>query len=94
MGPEAQQELTEKSLTDPLTGVGNRALIRNRVEAYFTGDATQRGRFAIALMDLDGFKKVNDSLGHEVGDILLKRTEPAPRDHSTLPRHRCTAGRR
>ncbi len=66
------QELTEQSLTDPLTGVGNRALIRNRVEAYFTGDATQRGRFAIALMDLDGFKKVNDSLGHEVGDILLK----------------------
>jgi diguanylate cyclase (GGDEF)-like protein len=64
--------LTEQSLTDPLTGVGNRGLIRNRVEAYFTGDATQRGRFAIALMDLDGFKKVNDSLGHEVGDILLK----------------------
>lgn len=64
--------LTEQSLTDQLTGVGNRALIRNRVEAYFTGDATQRGPFAIVLMDLDGFKKVNDSLGHEVGDILLK----------------------
>lgn len=66
------QRLTEQSLADPLTGVGNRDLIRNRVEAYYTGDATQRGRFALALMDLDGFKKVNDSLGHEVGDILLK----------------------
>ncbi|WER47536.1 EAL domain-containing protein [Cupriavidus sp. WKF15] len=64
--------LTEQSLTDPLTGVGNRGLIRNRVEAYFACDAAERGRFAIALMDLDGFKKVNDSLGHEVGDILLK----------------------
>ncbi len=64
--------LTEQALTDPLTGVGSRGLIRNRVDAYFTGDATQRRSFAIALMDLDGFKKINDSLGHEVGDILLK----------------------
>ncbi|SDD86818.1 PAS domain S-box-containing protein/diguanylate cyclase (GGDEF) domain-containing protein [Cupriavidus sp. YR651] len=68
---ESERELTERAFLDPLTGVGNRAFIRKRIEEYASGpDAGQP--FAVALMDLDGFKNINDSLGHEFGDALLK----------------------
>ncbi|RZT36656.1 putative bifunctional diguanylate cyclase/phosphodiesterase [Cupriavidus agavae] len=67
---ESQRELSERAFLDPLTGVGNRAYIRKRIEECASGRAGQG--FALALMDLDGFKNVNDSLGHEFGDALLK----------------------
>jgi diguanylate cyclase (GGDEF)-like protein len=67
---ESERELTERAFLDPLTGVGNRAYIGKRIEEYTSG---RRGQpFALALMDLDGFKNINDSLGHEFGDALLK----------------------
>jgi len=68
-----EQRLIEASFRDPLTGVGNRAFLRERISAYFAEDGTGKTPFAVALMDLDGFKKVNDSLGHEFGDALLKQ---------------------
>jgi diguanylate cyclase (GGDEF)-like protein/PAS domain S-box-containing protein len=68
-----EQRLIEASFRDPLTGVGNRAFLRERISAYFIEDGTGKKPFAVALMDLDGFKKVNDSLGHEYGDALLKQ---------------------
>ncbi|GLC92676.1 GGDEF domain-containing protein [Cupriavidus sp. TA19] len=66
------QQLTEQSLIDPLTGIGNRDLIRRRIEQYLAGEHSAGRRLAVALMDLDGFKKINDSLGHGAGDALLK----------------------
>ncbi|WP_434034193.1 putative bifunctional diguanylate cyclase/phosphodiesterase [Cupriavidus sp. a3] len=66
------QQLTEQSQNDPLTGIGNRDLIRGRIEQYLDGQHPAGHRLAVALMDLDGFKKINDSLGHGAGDALLK----------------------
>ncbi|WP_241754399.1 putative bifunctional diguanylate cyclase/phosphodiesterase [Cupriavidus basilensis] len=68
-----EERLIEASFRDPLTGVGNRAMVRERIAGYFTEDGRGKAPFALALMDLDGFKKVNDSLGHEFGDALLKQ---------------------
>ncbi|TXI87265.1 MULTISPECIES: putative bifunctional diguanylate cyclase/phosphodiesterase [unclassified Cupriavidus] len=69
---EKERQLVEMSYQDPLTGVGNRAYIRNRIAAFTASGQPNPQLFAVALMDLDGFKKVNDSLGHEFGDALLK----------------------
>ncbi|WP_354678189.1 putative bifunctional diguanylate cyclase/phosphodiesterase [Cupriavidus plantarum] len=68
---ENERQLVELSYQDPLTGAGNRAFMRKRI-AEFAARGTPGQLFALALMDLDGFKKVNDSLGHEFGDALLK----------------------
>ncbi|WP_189132888.1 putative bifunctional diguanylate cyclase/phosphodiesterase [Wenjunlia tyrosinilytica] len=55
---------------DPLTGLGNRALFFERLaEAFDSGDESTR--LGLCYLDLDGFKAVNDSLGHEAGDRLL-----------------------
>jgi diguanylate cyclase (GGDEF)-like protein len=55
---------------DPLTGLGNRALLSDRAAATL-GGGPQEGKTALLLIDLDGFKEVNDVLGHHVGDELL-----------------------
>ena len=68
---ESERQLTERAFLDPLTGVGNRAYIGKRIEEYMSGP-TAGQLFAVALMDLDGFKNINDSLGHELGDALLR----------------------
>lgn len=61
-----EDELTHQASHDPLTGLANRALFRLRVE-----EALRRGSAAVLVLDLDGFKAVNDSLGHPAGDQLL-----------------------
>jgi len=65
--------LEYQALHDELTGLPNRSLFQDRLE-----QAIQRARregisFAIILMDLDRFKEVNDTLGHNVGDLLLQQ---------------------
>ncbi|MGA2944426.1 MAG: EAL domain-containing protein [Xanthobacteraceae bacterium] len=57
---------------DTLTGLANRNLFKERVEETLARYRQHRGGFAVFLLDLDKFKGVNDTLGHQGGDLLLK----------------------
>ncbi len=59
-----------KALHDPLTGLPNRKFLLGRLAAAVSGP--DREPFSLALLDLDRFKEVNDTLGHQVGDRLLE----------------------
>ncbi len=68
----AEEELVRQATTDPLTGLVNRALFQ-RLLVSGIERAVRYGRlFCVLFVDLDGFKKVNDDMGHEAGDVLLK----------------------
>lgn len=61
-----------EALTDPLTGLGNRRRLMRDLENRL-GRVTEHTGFALALFDLDGFKRYNDTFGHPSGDALLFR---------------------
>jgi diguanylate cyclase (GGDEF)-like protein/PAS domain S-box-containing protein len=66
-----QEELSRQAFYDSLTGLANRALFDDRVR-HALAHADRRGhRLAVLLLDLDGFKIINDSLGHQAGDQVL-----------------------
>ena len=85
---QVQQELRDQALHDALTGLPNRAMLLQRLGAALTRG--QRDSVAVAFLDLDHFKEVNDSLGHEVGDELLvsvaKRIRAAVRPGDVVAR--------
>ena len=64
--------LEHLAFTDPLTNLPNRARFRDSLEESVREHANARRPFALFLMDLDRFKAVNDTLGHQVGDLLLQ----------------------
>jgi diguanylate cyclase (GGDEF)-like protein len=91
----AQARVARLALHDPLTGLPNRALFQDRLaqalaRARRTGDLGEGEQVAVMLLDLDGFKDVNDALGHETGDRLLQavaaRLAPIVRASDTLAR--------
>jgi diguanylate cyclase (GGDEF)-like protein len=61
-----------QALHDPLTGLPNRALFNREVDAILAGRGAPSAVVAVMLMDLDRFKDVNDTLGHQLGDVLLQ----------------------
>jgi len=69
-----EQELTRQAFHDPLTGLANRALFLDRVRHALPLARRHRQSLSVLFLDLDDFKKVNDSLGHAEGDRLLITT--------------------
>ncbi len=79
-----------RALTDDLTGLANRRLFLDILNRCVTQHAIDNTPFALAYIDLDNFKSVNDLRGHQVGDTLLQRIaatlHQASRDGDTLAR--------
>jgi diguanylate cyclase (GGDEF)-like protein/PAS domain S-box-containing protein len=86
----AEEAIRHQALHDPLTGLPNRTLFNDRLE-HAVGRQERTGGFVAAMIvDLDGFKNVNDSLGHGIGDELLiavaQRLQSVLRTYETIAR--------
>ena len=83
-------ENKHQALHDALTGLPNRTLFHDRIEQSLKQSRRDRVPGAVLLIDLDRFKEVNDTLGHQKGDLLLKdigaRLQAALRDSDTIAR--------
>ena len=75
---------------DPLTGLPNRSLLRDRVQRALTHSSRHKNHGAILFIDLDNFKALNDTKGHNIGDLLLvevaKRLRDCVRNSDTVAR--------
>jgi diguanylate cyclase (GGDEF)-like protein len=66
----------EEAITDDLTGLGNRRHLLSRLEHSIADAARDEVELALLLIDLDGFKELNDTLGHHAGDEVLRQIGP------------------
>jgi diguanylate cyclase (GGDEF)-like protein/PAS domain S-box-containing protein len=68
---KAQDDLAHQAVHDPLTGLANRVLMMDRLTQVLLRMERQPSRIAVLFVDLDRFKEVNDTCGHDVGDRVL-----------------------
>jgi diguanylate cyclase (GGDEF)-like protein len=68
------ERIREKAMTDPLTGLRNRRAFRDDLLQALAREARHDGRLALVMLDLDHFKKLNDTHGHPAGDAALRAT--------------------
>ncbi len=87
---QANEELVQAALHDPLTRLPNRVLLQDRIEQAIEKARRKQERFAVMFLDLDGFKRINDAFGHQAGDALLAevatRVRALLRSQDTLSR--------
>ncbi len=69
-----QENLVARALRDPLTGLANRDLLNELLEAALARTERDGLPVAVVFIDLDDFKSVNDTYGHDVGDVVLRET--------------------
>jgi diguanylate cyclase (GGDEF)-like protein/PAS domain S-box-containing protein len=69
---QLEEQLTRQAFYDSLTSLANRALFRDRLDQAVARSERSKEILALMIVDLDGFKQVNDTLGHDAGDQLLK----------------------
>ena len=85
-----QEQLEHMAQHDQLTGLPNRFLLNDRLQQALLLAKRRRSRFAVLYLDLDGFKLVNDTYGHEAGDAVLvevaKRLLACTRESDTVAR--------
>ena len=77
----SQVDLRRLATRDPLTGLANRSLIKEQLVAMLASARRSGELVAVIFLDLDRFKTVNDSLGHDVGDRLLKSVAETLLEH-------------
>ena len=86
----AEKVIWEQAHFDPLTGLPNRRMLRDRLEQDIRQSRRGRGELAVLFIDLDRFKEVNDTLGHDFGDLLLveaaRRIQGCVRETDTVAR--------
>ena len=86
----AEEKMALLARTDGLTGLANRSTFIERLHQTFSAVKRSGGCFAILYLDVDHFKSVNDTLGHPVGDLLLKevadRLKTCTRDNDLIAR--------
>ena len=84
-------ELARSTQHDELTGAPTRALMLDRLETAIAMAQRRSSRVGVIFLDLDGFKRINDTLGHAVGDRVLQlatqRLQAAVRDSDSVSRH-------
>ena len=87
---QLEEQLSQLAYNDPLTGLPNRRLFFDRLDRALSLMRRQGGLLAVIVLDLDGFKAVNDCHGHNAGDCILKdvggRLVDALRDSDTVVR--------
>jgi diguanylate cyclase (GGDEF)-like protein len=66
------EHLRESALRDPMTGLYNRRFLEEYVSALIAGSQRRKSPFSVLMLDLDFFKQVNDTHGHEAGDKVIK----------------------
>jgi len=86
----AQIQMENLAFYDPLTGLANRRLFKNRLEKAVKSVLRSGSSMALMFLDMDQFKRINDTLGHDAGDILLKevavRLNATVRENDTVSR--------